>query len=95
MSVNYRLTDEATVLDCIADCKCAVRWLHAHAEEYNVDPDRIGSYGNSAGAHLVSVLGQASADAKLEGDGPFPNVFMQHGKNTQPAMKEFSDRELQ
>lgn len=71
ISVNYRLTDEATVLDCIADCKCAVRWLRAHAEKYNVDPDRIGAYGNSAGAHLVSVLGLASAKARLEGDGPF------------------------
>lgn len=71
ISVNYRLTDEATVLDCIADCKCAVRWLRTHAEKYNVNPDRIGAYGNSAGAHLVSVLGLASAEAKLEGDGPF------------------------
>lgn len=71
VSVNYRLTDEATVLDCIADCKCAVRWLRAHADEYKIDSDRIGAYGNSAGAHLVSVLGLASADARLEGDGPF------------------------
>lgn len=71
ISVNYRLTDEATVLDCIADCKCAVRWLRTHAKKYNVDPDRIGAYGNSAGAHLVSVLGLASAEAELEGGGPF------------------------
>ena len=73
VSVNYRLTDEATVLDCIADCKCAVRWLRANAEEYTVDPNRIGAYGNSAGAHLVSILGLASAKADLEGDGPFQN----------------------
>lgn len=71
VSVNYRLTDEGNVLDCIADCKCAVRWLRAHAEQYNVDPNRIGAYGNSAGAHLVAMLGLASADAKLEGDGPY------------------------
>jgi acetyl esterase/lipase len=71
VSVNYRLTDEATILDCIADCKCAVRWLRANAEKYNVDPNRIGAYGNSAGAHLVSILGLASAKADLEGDGPF------------------------
>ncbi len=71
ISINYRLTDEATVLDCIADCKCAVRWLRSNAKEYNVDPERIGAYGNSAGAHLVSILGLASAEAELEGDGPF------------------------
>ncbi|MGB0596584.1 MAG: alpha/beta fold hydrolase [Rubripirellula sp.] len=71
ISINYRLTDEATVLDCIADCKCAVRWLRSHADEYNIDPKRIGAYGNSAGAHLVSILGLTSAQANLEGDGPF------------------------
>lgn len=70
VSVNYRLTDETTVLGCIADCKCAVRWLRARAQEYDVDPDRIGAYGNSAGAHLVAMLG-LSGDAALEGEGPF------------------------
>lgn len=71
VSVNYRLTNEGTVLDCIADCKCAVRWLRANAAKYNVDPERIGAFGNSAGAHLVAVLGLTSKEAGLEGDGPF------------------------
>jgi len=74
ISVNYRLTNEGTMLDCIADCKCAVRWLRANAEKYNIDKARIGAYGNSAGAHLVSVLGLAGADAGLEGDGPFQDA---------------------
>ncbi|MEL6105233.1 MAG: alpha/beta hydrolase fold domain-containing protein [Planctomycetota bacterium] len=71
ISVNYRLTDETSIQGCIEDCKNAVRWLRANAEEYNVDPDRIGAYGNSAGAHLVSVLGLADEKAGLEGDGPY------------------------
>ncbi len=36
-------------------------WLRANSEKYNVDPNRIGAYGYSAGAHLVSILGLASA----------------------------------
>lgn len=71
ISINDRLTEEATVLDCIADCKCAVHWLRPHTDKYNIDPKRIGAYGNSAGAHLVSILGLTSAQANLEGDGPF------------------------
>ena len=71
VSVNYRLTDETPLPGCIEDCKNAVRWLRAHAEKYGVDPDRIGAYGNSAGAHLVSVLGLADKAAGLEGDGPY------------------------
>ncbi len=71
ISVNYRLTDEATFPACVEDVKCAVRWLRANADKYNVDPKRFGAYGNSAGAHLVSMLGLVGSEAKLEGDGPY------------------------
>lgn len=70
ITVNYRLTGEAPFPACIEDVKCAVRWFRAHAEEYGLDPNRIGGYGNSAGAHLVSMLGLAGPEAELEGDGP-------------------------
>lgn len=70
LSVNYRLLDEAPLPACIEDCRNAVRWLRANADKYHIDPDRIGAYGNSAGAHLVSLLGLADDDAGLNGDGP-------------------------
>lgn len=69
VSVEYRLTGEAPFPACIEDVKCAVRWLRAHAEEYNVDPDRIGTFGHSAGAHLALMLAMCPASADLEGDG--------------------------
>lgn len=69
ITTNYRLGSEK--LHCIEDVKCAVRWLRAHADKYNVDPDRIGAYGNSAGAHLVTMLGISYTEKKLEGDGPW------------------------
>ena len=71
ISVNYRLTDEAPFPACVEDVKCAVRWLRANVEKYNVDPKRIGAYGNSAGAHLVSMLGLVGPDVGLEGDGAY------------------------
>ncbi|WP_417385349.1 alpha/beta hydrolase fold domain-containing protein [Gimesia sp.] len=71
ISVNYRLSDEEPFPACLQDVKCAVRWLRAHADRYNVDPNRIGGYGNSAGAHLVSLLGLVDENQKLEGDGPW------------------------
>lgn len=70
ITVNYRLTGEAPFPACIEDVKCAVRWFRANAKKYNLDSDRLGAYGNSAGAHLVSMLGLCRADAGLEGDGP-------------------------
>jgi acetyl esterase/lipase len=69
MSVEYRLTQEAPFPACIEDVKCAVRWLRAHAKEYRVDPEHIGAFGHSAGAHLVLMLAMCPASAGLEGDG--------------------------
>ena len=69
INVEYRLTDEAEFPACIEDVKCAVRWLRAHSEELNVDPNRIGSYGHSAGAHLSMMLAMTDKSDGLEGDG--------------------------
>jgi acetyl esterase/lipase len=73
VTINYRMSGEAPFPAALEDCKCAVRWLRAHAREYHVDPERVGAYGNSAGGHLAMLLGMVGKDAGLEGDGPFPN----------------------
>ncbi len=69
VSIEYRLSSEAIFPAQIHDCKCAVRWLRAHAEEYQVDSDRIGAWGPSAGGHLSALLGTSSGVAHLEGTG--------------------------
>lgn len=58
-SINYRLSQHALWPAQIEDCKAALRWLRAHAEEYGIDPARVASYGPSAGGHLASMLGTA------------------------------------
>jgi len=68
-SVEYRLTGEAPFPACIEDVKCAVRWLRAHADEFHIDPDHIGAFGHSAGAHLVLMLAMCPPSVGLEGDG--------------------------
>ena len=70
ISVNYRLTDEAPSPAQIHDVKAAVRWLRANAKRLRLDPERLGAYGNSAGAHLVAILGLVKASDGMEGDGP-------------------------
>ncbi len=58
VSVNYRLTTYQIKFPAmIEDVKCAVRYLRAHAAELNIDPDRIGALGASAGGHLAALLG--------------------------------------
>ena len=67
-SLNYRLTDQAQWPAQIHDCKAAIRWLRAHAQEYHLDPDKISVFGISAGGHLVSMLGVTGGVQELEGD---------------------------
>lgn len=66
-SINYRLSDAATFPAQIHDCKGAVRWLRAHAQEYNFDPGRFAVWGPSAGGHLAALVGTAGSDPDLEG----------------------------
>jgi acetyl esterase/lipase len=68
LSINYRLSDEALYPAQIHDAKAAIRWLRANAADLGVDPDRIGVWGHSAGAHLVSLLGASGDVAELEGE---------------------------
>ncbi len=73
-SIEYRLSSEAKWPAQIEDCKLAVRWLRANAKKYNVDPDRIGCWGSSAGGHLVACLGTMGEEKQFEGKGGYGGV---------------------
>jgi len=64
--INYRLSHEAIFPAQIYDCKTAVRFVRAHADEYNFDPDRVAAWGSSAGAHLCALLGTSAGNIALE-----------------------------
>lgn len=66
-SVNYRKSFEGPFPAAVEDCKCAVRWLRARADECCADPDHIGALGHSAGAHLAAML--ALTPGQMEGEG--------------------------
>jgi len=71
VTVGYRLTKEAAWPAQVHDCKAAIRWIRAHAEELNLDADKIAVWGSSAGGHLSSLLGTSGDVKELEGDlGP-------------------------
>lgn len=52
-SVNYRLAQEAPFPGAVEDCKAAIRFLRAHADEYGYNADRIAVFGESAGGYLA------------------------------------------
>ncbi|MEN9563675.1 MAG: hypothetical protein RIR73_1919 [Chloroflexota bacterium] len=67
-SINYRLSGEAQYPAQIHDAKAAVRFLRANAATYNLNPDKFGAWGASAGGNLVALLGTTCGVAELEGD---------------------------
>jgi acetyl esterase/lipase len=69
VSVDYRLSPEATFPAALHDAKCAVRWVRSVARELKVDPRRVAVAGGSAGAHLAALLSTSAGIAEWEGDG--------------------------
>ncbi|WP_395749165.1 alpha/beta hydrolase fold domain-containing protein [Prosthecobacter sp.] len=58
-SVEYRFSQKAKFPAQIQDCQAAIRWLRAHAKQYNFDNDHVGVVGGSAGGHLSALVGTA------------------------------------
>ena len=71
-SVSYRLSGEAPFPAALEDCKCAVRWLRAHAVEQQADADHFAVWGHSAGGHLAAMV--ALTPGQFEGEGGWPDV---------------------
>ncbi len=69
VTVSYRLAPKYPFPAAVHDTKAAIRWLRAHAKEYKIDSQRIGTTGGSAGGHLAQFLGVTSGVAMFEGEG--------------------------
>ena len=73
-TVSYRLSPMTQFPAAVEDVKAAVRFLRANAGRFNIDPDRIGAVGGSAGAHLALMLGVTGGVDEFEGSGPHLDV---------------------
>ena len=69
VSADYRLSSQAVFPAQLEDATAAVAWLRTHAARYNVDPDRIFAWGDSAGGHLACLVGLGA-----DGSGPHAGV---------------------
>jgi acetyl esterase/lipase len=55
-AISYRLAPQHPFPAQIEDCRAALRWLRQSAERLQLDPERVGAFGYSAGAQLVALL---------------------------------------
>ncbi|GAA1942262.1 alpha/beta hydrolase [Microbacterium deminutum] len=69
-SIEYRTTrHDATFRDGLQDVQDAIRFLRSHADEFGIDPARVGLWGESAGGYLAALAGVVSGDPALDPDG--------------------------
>lgn len=73
INVEYRVQERhgTTPFESVMDAISAMRWVRAHAKEFNIDPNRIAAAGGSAGGHLAAATATLTApeldeDAKKE-----------------------------
>lgn len=61
--LDYRLAPRYPFPAGLDDVQAAVRWVRQPAQvaRFDLDPDRIGAFGGSAGGNLVSLLGTAGS----------------------------------
>jgi acetyl esterase/lipase len=71
VSVGYRLAGPAGSQDpwpgMIHEVKSAIRWLKLNSETLGINPDYIITTGESAGAHLASMIALSAGVSELEG----------------------------
>lgn len=67
-SIEYRLSKEAVFPAAVLDCREAIRFARAHAEEYSLDPEHIGVIGGSAGGNLSAILGMNIPNGVFPGE---------------------------
>jgi acetyl esterase/lipase len=64
--VRHGSAPQFKVPEAVDDVRRAVRYIRLHAEDFDIDPDRIGVCGGSAGGHLSLMLGTASDEGKKD-----------------------------
>lgn len=61
-----KLAEAGFFITCLEDCQMAVRFLREHAEKYHINPEKIGLWGESAGAHIACMVGSDYSGCKMQ-----------------------------
>ncbi|SDF37234.1 alpha/beta hydrolase [Sporomusa acidovorans] len=65
-SITYRVAPTATFPQPLEDVKAAIRYLRAHADKFNINPEKIGVMGTSAGGYLSAMAGTTNGTKQFD-----------------------------
>ena len=68
--INHRNAPRFRYPAAVEDVQRAVRFVRYHAQRFGIDPDRLGGFGYSSGAHLISLLGLMDGDGDANDGDP-------------------------
>src|SRR5262249_9783926 len=66
----HRSQPKYTIPEAIDDVHRAIRFIRYHAKEYQIDPDKIGITGASAGCQLSLMMGVSGTDGSAQARDP-------------------------
>ena len=74
VTVEYRNAKDAPAPAAVQDVRCALAWVKKNAAKYNFDPNKVVTYGGSAGGHLALMAAYAPASFNPPGCTDQPKV---------------------
>jgi len=83
VSIDYRLSEQAIFPAQLNDAQNALRWIHAHAGEYNLNASKVGVLGMSAGGMLAALVGTGAEVVAASG--------VEEGQLTPPPVQAVVD----
>jgi acetyl esterase/lipase len=89
-AVRHGSSPKYVIPDIVKDVQRSVRFVRLHAKRFQVDPDRLGVCGGSAGGHLSLVLGTMSD----EGDPNAKNVLLRTSSRVAAVVAYFPPTDL-
>lgn len=73
-AVRHGSSPKFSIPEAVADVRRSVRFIRLNAERFQVDPERLGVFGMSAGGHLSLMLGTASDEGDPKEKDPVLQV---------------------
>lgn len=87
---EYRTFGEAdSYPGALTDVKAAIRYMRAHAEEFDVDPDRIYTMGDSAGGCLALLCSVTNGDKTLD-----EGEYLEYSSDVQAVVSFYGPTDL-